>query len=254
MAATAARAADPAELAALRAIALDGALDGPAHVTCADLAARLDASAQTASRRLQRLEDAGLVERSVAGDGQRVRITEDGERALRREYEAYRRLFVDDRVVVTGTVTGGMGEGRHYITLPGYMEQFREKLGYEPFPGTLNVDLTAEGARHRAALDALDGVPIDGWSDEDRTYGPATCYPAAVTAWADGESAMADGQTTAEVEATPDGNARTAEAHVIAPERTHHDDDHLELIAPERLRDALPIDDGDALEIDVRPA
>jgi len=246
MAATAARAVDPAELAALRATALDGALDGPAHVTCADLAGHLDASAQTASRRLQRLEDAGLVERSVAGDGQRVLITEDGERALRREYEAYRRLFVDDRVVVTGTVTDGMGEGRHYITLPGYMEQFREKLDYEPFPGTLNVDLTAEGARRRAAIDALDGVPIEGWSDEDRTYGPATCYPAAVMA--------AGGETTADGEAKADGNATAAEAHVIAPERTHHDEDHLELIAPERLRDALPIDDGDALEIDVRPA
>ncbi len=218
------------ELATLKLVALDGALDGRTAVTCAALADRLDASTQTASRRLQRLEDAGHLEREMTGDGQLVAVTEAGRRALQREYADYRRLFEDDAgVELSGTVTSGMGEGRHYISLPGYMRQFRERLGYEPFEGTLNVDLDEAGVRDRARMDALDPVDIDGWEDDERTYGPAFCWPATVEA----------------------ETGRYETAHVIAPERTHHGEDQLELIAPDRLRDELRLEDGDRLTIHV---
>jgi riboflavin kinase len=222
------------ELAALKLLALDGALDSEVKVSCADLADRLDASNQTASRRLQRLDDAGLLTREIVSNGQWVSITDDGEWELKREYEDYRRIFEDVAGVdLTGTVTSGMGEGRHYISLSGYMEQFEDRLGYEPFPGTLNVDLTEESVRARSAMEALDPVPIDGWEDGDRTYGPAVCYPAAV-------------QTT--------DDETYEEAHVITPERTHHDEDQLELIAPAKLRDELALDDGDHLTVHVEGA
>ncbi|WP_435347961.1 DUF120 domain-containing protein [Haloarchaeobius sp. HRN-SO-5] len=220
------------ELAVAKLLALDGATDGEVKVSCSGLAARLDASNQTASRRLQRLEDAGYVTRETVSDGQWVALTEAGERALRAEYEDYRRIFEGETSVdLTGTVTSGMGEGRHYISLPGYMEQFEERLGYEPFLGTLNVELTADSVRRRTAMSAIEPVHIDGWEDEDRTYGPAVCYPATVD--------TADGRTY-------------EDAHTIAPERTHHDEDQLEVIAPEKLRDALDLTDGDEVTISVR--
>jgi riboflavin kinase len=219
------------ELATLKLVALDGALEGRATVTCSALADRLDASNQTASRRLQRLEDAGLLEREMTGDGQWVAVTTEGERALQREYADYRRLFEGDAdVELAGVVTSGMGEGRHYISLAGYMEQFRERLGYEPFAGTLNVELDEESVRARARMDALDPIDIDGWEDDERTYGPAFCWPATV--------------------ATADGD-RYEDAHVIAPKRTHHGDDQLEVIAPEKLRDELTLEDGDHLTVHV---
>jgi riboflavin kinase len=222
------------ELATLKLVALDGALEGRATVTCAALAGRLEASNQTASRRLQRLEDAGYVEREMTGDGQLVAVTEAGERSLQREYADYRRLFEGDaNVELSGVVTSGMGEGRHYISLPGYMRQFRERLGYEPFEGTLNVDLNDESVRARARMDALDPIDIDGWEDDERTYGPAFCWPATVER---------DG---------PDGPERYGTAHVIAPERTHHGEDQLEVIAPDRLRDEMDLEDDDELTIHV---
>ncbi|WP_435365063.1 DUF120 domain-containing protein [Haloarchaeobius sp. DYHT-AS-18] len=217
------------ELAVAKLLALDGAIDGEIKVSCAGLADRLDASNQTASRRLQRLEDAGLVTRETVSDGQWVTLTEDGERALRSEYEDYRAIFEGrSSVELYGTVTSGMGEGRHYISLPGYMEQFEERLGYEPFAGTLNVELDSESVRRRSAMEAMTPVPIDGWEDDDRTYGPCICYPATIET-ADGETYEA--------------------AHTIAPERTHHDEDQLEIIAPERLRDALELADDDHVTI-----
>jgi riboflavin kinase len=221
---------DPAERAALKAVALEGGLS-ETKVSCAALGDRLDASTQTASRRLQRLEDADLLDREIVGDGQWVTVTDAGERALQREYADYRRIFEREATVeLRGAVTSGMGEGRHYISLSGYMRQFEEKLGYEPFLGTLNVDLDEESVRERGRLSSFEPVTIEGWEDEDRTYGPAYCYPASVVARPD-----------------EDESERYEGAHVIAPERTHHGDDQLELIAPDKLRDELALDDGSIL-------
>ena len=223
------------ELAALKFVALEGGRSGPVKISCSGLAGHLDASSQTASRRLQRLESAGHLDRDVVADGQWVSLTESGEAALHREYDHYRRIFEGDgpsTVELEGTVTSGMGEGRHYISLSGYVEQFRERLGYEPFPGTLNVDLSEESVRRRGELTGIEAVPIDAWEDDDRTYGAASCYGVTVVA----------------------GDERYEEVHAIVPDRTHHDDDQLELIAPERLRDALGLDDGSEIEIRVAAA
>jgi riboflavin kinase len=223
---------DAAALAALKHVGLAGGLS-ETKVSCAALGDRLGASTQTASRRLQTLEAAGYVERDVVSDGQWVRVTDAGEAALRGEYADYRRLFeADTELTLRGTVTGGMGEGRHYITLSGYAEQFRERLGYEPFPGTLNVNLTEESVRRRGEMAGIDAVPIDAWESDERTYGAATCY---------GVALVADGE-------------RYETVHAIVPDRTHHDDDQLELIAPDRLRDALELADGDEVAVEVEPA
>lgn len=218
------------ELATLKLLALDGALEGKRKVSCSALADRLAVSDQTASRRLQRLEDADHLDREIVSDGQLVTVTGEGESALRREYADYRRIFEREASIdLHGVVTSGMGEGRHYISLPGYMEQFVDKLGYEPFAGTLNVDLTEESVRTRAGMAALEPVIIEGWENDDRTYGPAFCYPASVAA----------------------GDSIYEPAHVIAPERTHHDEDQLEVIAPEKLREELRLEDDDDLTIHV---
>jgi riboflavin kinase len=227
-----------AELATLKALALSGDLDGDQKVSCSALADRLDASTQTASRRLQRLEETDLVEREIVSDGQWVTVTEAGERALQREYADYRRIFERDASVeLRGSITSGMGEGRHYISLSGYMRQFEDRLGYEPFLGTLNVELGEESVRERGRLSSFEPVTIDGWEDDERTYGPAYCYPAAV----ESEAAASGG-----------GDApRFEDAHVITPERTHHGDDQLEIIAPVKLRDELGLEDGSPLTIHV---
>ena len=228
--ATSTSAVGHAEVAALKTVALDGGLSEPVKVSCAALGERLDASSQTASRRLQRLEEAGMIERDVVGDGQWVSVTDVGEHRLRTEYADYRRVFEGgDGVTLTGTVTSGMGEGRHYISLSGYMEQFIERLGYEPFPGTLNVDLTEESVRGRAGLDAIEGIGIDGWEDDERTFGPATCYRA-----------------TLESDA-----GRFDPCHVIVPVRTHHDEGQLEVIAPVELRTELSLADDDRVTVHV---
>lgn len=219
------------ELAVLKLLALEGGLEGDVKISCSHLADRLGASNQTASRRLQRLESASLLERDTVSDGQWVSITDAGERTLHAEYEDYRRIFEQESTIeLDGTVTSGMGEGRHYISLSGYQRQFEDRLGYEPFPGTLNVDLREDSIRRRSAMASLEPIPIDGWETDERTYGPAVCYAATIE--------------------TADGDVYE-DAHTIAPERTHHDDDQLEVIAPEKLREDLALADGDHVTVSV---
>ncbi|MFW5939929.1 MAG: DUF120 domain-containing protein [Halolamina sp.] len=224
---------DAAEVAALKEVALSGGVDGERKVSCAALGECLDASSQTASRRLQRLESARLIEREVVADGQWISLTPAGKSRLREEYADYRRLFEDDaELSLAGSVTAGAGEGRHYISLSGYNSQFNEKLGYDPYPGTLNVALDEESTRNRGELAAVDGITIEEWEDEERTYGAATCYPARLAA-----------------------DAGTVEpVHVIVPDRTHHDEDQIELIAPEMLRDELGLADGDGVAVEIEAA
>jgi len=222
------------ELQALKAVALDGGLAGSVKVSCSSLGGRLGASTQTASRRLQALEATGLLDREIVSDGQWVSVTDDGERVLRAEYADYRQLFaVETELSLSGTVTTGMGEGKHYISLSGYERQFDTKLGYVPFPGTLNLELDEASVRARGELAAQASIRIDSWEDGDRTFGAATCYPAQMT--------------------DDNGNAYDP-VHVIVPDRTHHDEGNIEVIAPKNLREELALDDGDIVSVHVQEA
>ena len=221
------------ELAALKHVALAGAFDSPVEVTTDELADRLDDSRETVRRSLRRLGDAGcLVRRDDDGgseEGRRLRVTHDGRTALAREYVDYYRLFGSARPLrLAGDVTEGVGEASEFVSLPGYVEQFRDRLGYEPFHGTLNVVVDDESEADSHRLAARDGVRIDGWEADGRTYGGVTCYPARVE--------TADGR-----EYDP--------AHVLVPDRTHHDASELEVLAPDRLRDELDLGDGDGVTV-----
>ena len=215
------------ELATLKHLADEGCIERALEFSNSSLGNSLGVSTQTVSRRLRELDDAGLLDREMVPHGQRIAITTAGIRALKYEQERYNRIFDQlADIALTGTVTEGLGEGQHFVSLPGYVEQFRNELGYSPYPGTLNIDLNEESTQRRTALSAFDNATrIEGWTDDGRTYGPATCYPITLRA---------------------NGNAYR-HAHIIDPERTHHDESQLEVIAPGKLRSALALDDGDTV-------
>lgn len=143
----------------------------------------------------------------------------------------YRQEFEREiNVTLSGVATSGSGDARHFLSLQGYTNQFKEKIGYIPFPGTLNVELTEESIHERAKLDKSNNVTIEGWEDKERTYGPVYCYPAQI-------EAPAKCNTT---------------VHMIKPERSRYGDNLIEIIAPVNLREKLPCDDGDHVTIHVK--
>ncbi len=209
-------------LAVLKLLALEGADHTPVVLTSREVGQRLGVSQQAADRYLVALEKRGLLSRSLAQRRQRLQLTADALRLLRAEYHGYRRIFEGPaRATFSGEVTSGLGEGRYYLSQPGYVVQFSERLGYAPFPGTLNVRLRASEARRLAAVGDWHGVRIDGFHASGRTFGGATCYAALL-------------------------NGRRC--HLIRPDRTHHTD-VAEFVAEENLRRALRLKDSDPVRV-----
>jgi riboflavin kinase, archaea type len=214
----------PADVEALKQLALLGALDDAVELASAEFAHLLDLSQQTASRRLIELTEAGLVQREMGVRKQRVRITDDGRALLQAEHLLYQRLFDhQDRIVLSGVVKTGLGEGRYYLSRPGYKVQFEKHLGWEPYPGTLNLELSGPEANKLRFLRKNPVYTLEPFQAEGRTFGGVTCHPATV-----------HGQVCA----------------AILPHRSHYTTT-VELIAPVRLRDALPCEDGTRLEVTV---
>jgi len=116
-----------------------------------------------------------------------------------------------------GKVSAGIGEGQFYISKDGYKRQFREILGFEPFPGTLNVKLDTlfVPPEHKA-------IRIKGFQDEARTFGECRCYKIKLNG---------------------------IDAAVVRPERSDYPADLIEVIAPVNLRKALVLGEGDLVEI-----
>ena len=150
----------PAEdLQCLKAIALRGGCKGPVFVSSQTIGEMLAISQQTASRRLKGLESQGLITRTIAADGQHVTVTSNGEEELRKEYQEFCRIFSEGNkgYMLSGTVVSGIGEGKYYMSLEPYKEQFRTHLGFEPYPGTLNIRLPSSSIPVRKKIEASTG-------------------------------------------------------------------------------------------------
>jgi riboflavin kinase, archaea type len=205
------------QLSVLKLLAHDGADHTPVVLTSRELGERLGVSQQAADRYLIDLEKRGYLARSLANRRQRLGLTPAAMDLLRREYRSYHRIFEGPgRISISGEIASGLGEGRYYLSQPGYVVQFTERLGYAPYPGTLNVRLAPIEGRRLTVLKDWSGIRIDGFEAAGRTFGGATCFPAKLS-----------------------GRA----AHLIRPDRSHYQD-VVEFVAPERLRTRLRLKDG----------
>jgi CTP-dependent riboflavin kinase len=50
-------------------------------------------------------------------------------------------------MVLTGTIVKGVGQASYFTSLDWVQEQCLAKLGFKPYPGTLNVELPAQDVR-----------------------------------------------------------------------------------------------------------
>lgn len=190
-----------------------------------ELAAECGISQQTASRKLIELEKDGLIERKIDRHGQSIRLTTKAIAELKSVYKNLRPVFdsAPKKIVIEGEVFSGLGEGGFYVGMNGYRKQFVHKLGFDPYPGTLNVKLETErDIEAKTELERLQAVQIEGFKDDKRTYGGANCY-----------------------KATIDG----VEAAILIIERTHHPVDVIEVISPHFLRKKLKLKDGSEVKI-----
>ena len=195
-------------------------------ITTSSLGKSIGRSQQAASLHLKELEDGGFIERILTGRKLSVRITQKGFSEL----STLSRLLVNSidssssYVEIKGKVVAGMGEGAYYMSLKGYTKQFKSKLGYVPFPGTLNVKLDDKKYINsvRQFLE-LEGVKITSFSDGKRTYGWVKCFRGKIN--------------------------NKLDCELIILERTHHDESIIEFISEKNIRKHLKLKNNSSVKV-----
>ena len=101
-----------------------------------------------------------------------------------------------------------------------------EKLGFDPYPGTLNLKLTTEyDIKSLSELEAYPAVELEGFEDESRTFGPVKCYPAIIN--------------------------NKEKGAVIYALRSHYGSSVLEIVSPFFLRSRLKLKDGNKVKVEI---
>ena len=197
-------------------------------ITTSSLGKSIKKSQQAASKHLLELEQNQFIERIISGRNISVKITSKGYSEMVK-LSAILQKSLDSSpsfVELKGTLVSGMGEGAYYMGLKGYTKQFQSKIGYVPYPGTLNVRLDQK--IHQEAIkqfETLNGVKIKSFSDGKRTYGWVKCFTAKLN--------------------------NSTNCELIILERTHHDDSIIELISKSCIRKIAKLKDGSKVSIKI---
>ena len=220
----------PILLKTLKILALQGGTRHSVHISSTELAEKLGISQQSASRHIIDLEKKNCIKKKYAQGGQIVNINEKGIAFLRKEFTEYGLIFgTEKNVKMFGTLETGLGEGGYYISKEGYMEQFNDKLNWKPYKGTFNLRLNNDEVPKIEAMKAAEGILIEGFEEEGRTFGKAWIF-----------------KCTLETEQ----GELIKKCAIISPKRTHYKR-VVEIISPVFLRKELNVKDGAEFKINV---
>jgi len=200
-------------------LAKEGAAGGYVSVTLRGLASKLGVSPQTVMRWLSDFESSGILERVITGRRTRVRLTEKGLKLLEDIHDSLDSALYGG--VIIGEVVSGLGEGAYYVRQ--YRERFREYLGFDPYPGTLNIRVIFP----KTVFDALCNVKpivIPGFVRNGRSFGDVRAYPVSVEG---------------------------IDGAIVIPSRTIHPPKIAEVVSPVCIRKRLKVDDGDRVTLRV---
>jgi riboflavin kinase, archaea type len=205
-----------------------GAKHNYVTITTDSLGKNIKKSQQSASKHLLELEQNQFIERIISGRNISVKITSKGFSEMVKLSTILQKSLnsFPSHVEIKGTLISGMGEGAYYMGLKGYTKQFKSKIGYVPFPGTLNVKIDQK--IHQEAIKQfvnLNGININSFSDGKRTYGWVKCFPAKIN--------------------------NSVDCNLILLERTHHDNSVVELISKLSLRKSAKLKEGSKISIKI---
>jgi riboflavin kinase, archaea type len=124
--------------------------------------------------------------------------------------------------MINGKVTSGIGQGKQFMSIPEYLEQFQNKLGFSPFAGTLNIEIAKQ-----LVLDK-PFTTINGFEKSDKKFGYIKCFRAKIIS-----------------------NTKQENVIIIAPEKTQHSNNIVEIIHEKNLRESLHLNDGNRVKLEV---
>ena len=124
------------------------------------------------------------------------------------------------KIELAGRVFTGQGEGRKYVELEWVKQQVKEKLGFNPYPGTLNLWLDEENVKRRVLLEKAAELRL----------------------------CQLEGYCTGLLfKASLDGSA----CGVVIPQVEDYPENVLEVVAPVNLKQKLQLQNGDLVTVTV---
>ncbi len=126
---------------------------------------------------------------------------------------------MDSCLCLRGKIFSGNGEGEKFITLPWVRKQIVEKIGFDPYPGTLNIKL--ENDIKLRTLNKAKAIEI---SPETGFY-RGICFKACFM--------------------------DKVECAIVIPEIANYPKNILEVIAPINLKENLLLKNGNTVKIKI---
>ncbi len=126
---------------------------------------------------------------------------------------------------ISGVVFSDLGQGASFMSLDWVQQALREKMGFSPYAGTLNLRVESEQdiSLWKNLRKTMKGVDIP---PSDASFCHARCFLARI----DGPGDM--------------------QVAVVVPEVDSYPLDKIEIVAPFHLKDALNVHDGDRLTLE----
>lgn len=137
----------------------------------------------------------------------------------------------EDGVVrkITGVIFSDLGQGASFMALSWVQDILREKLGFAPYPATLNLRLESERemALWKEIRREMKGISIP-------PPGPAFCHARCFPV---------------QIEGPLPGRQASLMGAVLFPEVEGYPADKIEMVAPVRIKESLKVGDGDRLTL-----
>ena len=124
------------------------------------------------------------------------------------------------KIILKGKGFSGGGTGSLFVNLPWAKKQFKEKLGFNPYPGTLNLQLSPR-TDVKELRNATRGIKIES----PEGFHEGRCFKALIMEKLWGA--------------------------VVVPDIPGYPHDLLEILAPVNLRETLELRDGVKIEVTV---
>jgi riboflavin kinase len=122
---------------------------------------------------------------------------------------------------IKGKIFTGKGEGAKFVKLPWVRKQIIQKLGFTPFPGTLNIRLTEDRIKLKKLLAkarATEILPTEG-------FYRGKCFRTYL--------------------------AGSLECAIVVPEVARYPKGIIEIISSANLREKLRLKDNDVVEVKI---
>ncbi|MFO7791973.1 MAG: DUF120 domain-containing protein [Candidatus Saliniplasma sp.] len=124
-------------------------------------------------------------------------------------------------IKLVGEVVSGKEEGQYFLSKNRYREQFIDRIGIDPYEGTLNVELNEESVKRYQEIRKSNGTVIEGFIDGDMRLGDVNTFPAEIAG---------------------------IKCALVIPEKSDYTET-AEVISNTKLRKELGLEDGDDIEV-----